>query len=257
MERANYTPEQRTEALRLYAEAGPAEASRCTGIKRATISKWASRNGMSAERAERTRRATEAARQSYAEGRATRSAALAQEVDALIERLRDANPTNAAHLARAIHLLIQDAAVEANEPESQTDRENHTAEEFDRRVEQLVRTVREDALEYVRRELGLKEIPEHIRVAVLEGRAKEVRRHPPVAEPQVAAKSEENGANRGEHTHAVAQSGASESDAPAAELVPASPRVNGTGLNALDSEPKQNPSRSLPSDGVVLMLRSR
>jgi hypothetical protein len=73
MARTYYTAEQRTEALKLYAEAGPAEASRRTGIKRATISKWASRNGVSSDRADRTRKATEAARQSYAEGRARRS----------------------------------------------------------------------------------------------------------------------------------------------------------------------------------------
>jgi hypothetical protein len=60
MARCNYTTEQRTEALKVYAEAGPAEASRRTGIKRATISKWASRHGVSSDRAERTRRATEA-----------------------------------------------------------------------------------------------------------------------------------------------------------------------------------------------------
>jgi hypothetical protein len=92
MARTYYTAEQRTEALKLYAEAGPAEASRRTGIKRATISKWASRNGVSSDRADRTRKATEAARQSYAEGRARRSAALAGEADALIDRLREANP---------------------------------------------------------------------------------------------------------------------------------------------------------------------
>jgi hypothetical protein len=181
MARVTYTREQRTEALTLYTELGPAEASRRTGIKRATISKWASRDGVSSDRAERTRKATEAARQSYAEGRARRSAALAEEADALIERLREANPVNAAHLSRAIHLLIQDAAFEANEPDS-TEREYPTPDEFDREVQELLDKVHEEALEYVQRELGLTEIPEHIREAVLAGRAKEITRVPPPPE---------------------------------------------------------------------------
>ena len=182
MTRTKYTLEQRTEALKLYAEAGPAEASRRTGSKRGTISKWASRDGVSSDRAERTRKATEAARQSYAEGRARRSAALAQEADALIERLKDASPLNAGHLSRAIHLLIHDAAFEANQSDAQTERKYPSPEEFDREVEELNKLIYEETLEYVRRELRLKEIPEHIREAVLAGRAKEVTRVPPPPE---------------------------------------------------------------------------
>lgn len=41
-----YTPEQRAEALTLYAKHGPGEAARRTGIKRGTISVWAQRAGV-------------------------------------------------------------------------------------------------------------------------------------------------------------------------------------------------------------------
>jgi len=40
----NYTPEQKTEALQLYAEHGRNEAARQTGIPSGTIASWASRN---------------------------------------------------------------------------------------------------------------------------------------------------------------------------------------------------------------------
>lgn len=41
--RRTYTDEQKAEALALYAEVGPAEASRRTGIASGTIASWASR----------------------------------------------------------------------------------------------------------------------------------------------------------------------------------------------------------------------
>lgn len=45
-----YTDAQRTEALDLYLEHGPAEASRRTGIPAATIRSWASRNDLTETR---------------------------------------------------------------------------------------------------------------------------------------------------------------------------------------------------------------
>src|SRR5215212_283887 len=83
---------------------------------------------------------------------------------------------------------IQDAALEAGEPDSRTELQVKTKDEFDREVEELFNTLHEETLEYVRRELGLKEIPEHIREAVLAGRAKEVRRAPPPPELPTASR---------------------------------------------------------------------
>jgi len=45
-QRAFYSDEQRAEALRLYEEVGPAEASRRCGVPNATIRSWASRAGL-------------------------------------------------------------------------------------------------------------------------------------------------------------------------------------------------------------------
>ena len=78
------------------------------------------------------------ARRSYAEGRAKRRAALAEKAHALIARLRVANPLNAANLARAIHLLIRDAAFEADEPDSRTDSRPRSPEAFDPEVEPVL-----------------------------------------------------------------------------------------------------------------------
>jgi hypothetical protein len=133
----SYTREQRAEALKLYAEHGPAEASRRTGIKRSTISKWASRAGVCSERAERTRKATEAALETYAERRARLGAKCAAEAEALVDRIRDANPLNAANLARAAHLLIRDGALLSDEAAQRVD-DYPTQDEFDREVEKLV-----------------------------------------------------------------------------------------------------------------------
>lgn len=46
MNRRTYSAEDKERALALYADAGPAEAGRQTGIPKATIRKWAQRAGM-------------------------------------------------------------------------------------------------------------------------------------------------------------------------------------------------------------------
>lgn len=65
--RWKYTEEQKREALKLYAEHGPAEAGRQTGIPRATISQWAKRSGVTVTRAKNVREATKAAADKAAE----------------------------------------------------------------------------------------------------------------------------------------------------------------------------------------------
>jgi transposase-like protein len=60
MSRTTYTAEQKTQALAAYAEVGPAEAARRTGIPSPTIRKWAQRAGVTGDDP-RTRLATLAA----------------------------------------------------------------------------------------------------------------------------------------------------------------------------------------------------
>lgn len=60
MQRIRYTDEQRTEALRLAAQHGKAEAARLTGISAGTIGSWATRAGVSASAADVMRPAIEA-----------------------------------------------------------------------------------------------------------------------------------------------------------------------------------------------------
>lgn len=59
MQRSQYTPEQRGEALRLLAEIGLAGTARRTGIPRGTIASWGSRNGVAAPPVENVVKATE------------------------------------------------------------------------------------------------------------------------------------------------------------------------------------------------------
>jgi transposase-like protein len=49
-----YTDEERTKALDLYLEHGPAEAGRRTGISARTIATWARRAGLKSESAAKT-----------------------------------------------------------------------------------------------------------------------------------------------------------------------------------------------------------
>lgn len=72
--RQRYTQQQRDEALALFVEHGPAEASRRTGIPDGTIASWAHRAGIASEAPERVAPAN-AQRQATI---ATRKAALAE-----------------------------------------------------------------------------------------------------------------------------------------------------------------------------------
>lgn len=64
--RRTYTPEQRTEALALYLDHGPAEASRRCGVPAGTIRQWALRAGKKSPRAARAVAGAEAARLTWA-----------------------------------------------------------------------------------------------------------------------------------------------------------------------------------------------
>lgn len=62
MGRRTYTPEQKAEALELYATDGPTAVQERLGIAKATVSDWARANGIRTVRNERTAEAVEAAR---------------------------------------------------------------------------------------------------------------------------------------------------------------------------------------------------
>ena len=71
MPAAKWTPEQKTTALDLYREHGPAEAARRTGIPLGTISSWAKRSGVQTAAPENARVRVEAAKIKWAERRLT------------------------------------------------------------------------------------------------------------------------------------------------------------------------------------------
>lgn len=71
MAKAKYTPEQKAEALRLYAEHGAGETHRLTGIPKGTLTSWAGRNGVQSHAAAKTAIATEASKIKWAERRQT------------------------------------------------------------------------------------------------------------------------------------------------------------------------------------------
>lgn len=98
-DRRAYTPEQKTEALQLYVDHGPAEASRSTGIPAKTIASWAGRSGMQTDAASNTEHATRTAAASIATRKAALAQALLDDIDMLRGRMR------AAHIERKIVTL--------------------------------------------------------------------------------------------------------------------------------------------------------
>lgn len=62
MQKPPYTDEQREEALKVYAEVGPSEAERQTGINKKTITSWAKRVGLKTSVAHNMAEAVEASR---------------------------------------------------------------------------------------------------------------------------------------------------------------------------------------------------
>jgi hypothetical protein len=86
------SPEEKARALEIYQGEGAAEASRQTGIPRATISKWASRAGVtvSPERHEKLSAAVQAAQLTLAERRSRLAIDLMTEAETERGRLRQA-----------------------------------------------------------------------------------------------------------------------------------------------------------------------
>lgn len=157
MSKRVYTPNQKARALKLYTEHGPAHASRQTGIPRATISKWASRGGVTVARNEKTRAATEAAVASRAVLRERARDLMAQRTVDLLERIEEPHlefvgkdgrrevlekaPGSATRdYAVSVGILIDKLRLELGEVTDRTERVSKS--EFDREVAELVQKVR-------------------------------------------------------------------------------------------------------------------
>lgn len=89
MAKSSYTPEQRQEAVRLYGQHGPAEASRRTGIPARSIRNWASRAGVTGPRAKKVAAATEAARASFQQRRYELRGRLLEQIHDVLERMNE------------------------------------------------------------------------------------------------------------------------------------------------------------------------
>ena len=81
--RRTYTPEQKAEALALYVEHGPAEASRRCDIPAATIRQWGKRAGKTSPRAEQAVAGAEAARKTWAQRKGEVALLAGEEAEAI------------------------------------------------------------------------------------------------------------------------------------------------------------------------------
>lgn len=86
MPRARYDDATKAEALRLYAEHGPAEAARITGIPAPTVRSWARRNGVASVATPERQAAIEAARLTWTQRRTTLTAQLGEAAELLVNR---------------------------------------------------------------------------------------------------------------------------------------------------------------------------
>jgi len=111
--------DQRDEALRLYEEFGPAEASRRTGIKRATISQWARREGLVTARLATTEAARDAARKQWDRRRLVEADEAGEAASYLrqrtLELAKDGKAGDARHMAVAYAIMIDKAQLLSGE----------------------------------------------------------------------------------------------------------------------------------------------
>ena len=82
-----YPEAMKAEALRLYAEVGPSEAARRTGIPKTTISGWARKSGLRTDASAKTRAATEAAAARNGERREAIRAKFLERIDRALDRM--------------------------------------------------------------------------------------------------------------------------------------------------------------------------
>lgn len=80
----DYTPDDRARAISVYREHGPSEAARRFGMSKSTVTRWAKAEGVSsAEPAERTRAATQAAQMTAKQRRAKLKDATLEDADTI------------------------------------------------------------------------------------------------------------------------------------------------------------------------------
>lgn len=130
-----YTPEQRAGALELYAEHGPAEASRRSGVPSATIRQWAHRAGITGKRAETTAAATRAARVSWAERRARIADSAGAAAETFLDRALNSGAKTARLWVGSFAACVDRAALLSGDATSRT--ENVTDADLRERARQL------------------------------------------------------------------------------------------------------------------------
>ena len=129
-----YTPEQREEALRLYEEAGPAEASRQSGVPARTVVRWATRAGLTRRRLEKTSAATEMLTITNAQRREKIREKLLIRVDELLDRLGlEVGARDVQSLAIAFGVLLDKYRLELGEATGRM--ENLDLSAAERRIE--------------------------------------------------------------------------------------------------------------------------
>ncbi len=104
-----WTKAQRDQALELYREHGPAEASRRCGIPTKTISSWAGRTGVRTDAPSHTDAAVRAAAMRWADRRLRLADKLGQLAETLADRAFDAEPRDAKWLADAADRAVSNA----------------------------------------------------------------------------------------------------------------------------------------------------
>lgn len=155
-----WTDEQRAEALALYREHGPAEASRRTGIPRGTISRWAANSGYERVRNEKVEAQTEQLRIAQEMLRQRIRTKLLAKADDLLDRMdaphkdfrgKDvvevtwdkATSGDVKNYATAAAILLDKYRLEVGEPTTRS--EVHERSDLDRDIDALLAEFRAES----------------------------------------------------------------------------------------------------------------
>lgn len=135
MANRSYSETEKKAALDIYAELGPAEASRRMGIPSGTIRSWAKRTGATVVRGETARANVEAARLTWAQRRADLTLQLGEAAQEFLDRSRK---STGAQVART-HMGSCVAAIEKAQllDGSATERVEVSGEQARERVKEL------------------------------------------------------------------------------------------------------------------------
>lgn len=148
MQRMQYTPDQKAEALELLATLGKAEAARATGIPEGTIASWGHRAGVRAPDAPQIRAAAEAVQAAWA----VRKVALGEKLGTLCEkmatkideRLDEDSLRGVRDLAASIAILVDRAQLLTGGATARTETVERTTE-AEAEVAQVLALVRKAA----------------------------------------------------------------------------------------------------------------